>query len=110
MAVVNEATGKNACPTLKIEGSLEGLALPESNIEPNEGAAPGHPRSFAPPTPPINLHEYQNKGFTKFAIRKWLIPKDAILVVGDWLTEKRKAGARSRRPNVVLNRVKYTQN
>ena len=51
MAVVNEATGKNACPTLKIEGSLEGLALTESNIEPNEGAAPGHPRSFAPPIP-----------------------------------------------------------
>src|SRR5437667_733753 len=61
-----------------------------------------------PPSPPINLHEYQNKGFTKFAIRKWLILKDAILVVGDWqtpkwLTEKRKAGARSRRLNVVLN-------
>ena len=66
--------------------------------------------SHSHPPPPINLYEYQNKGFTKFAIRKWLIPKGAILVVGDWLTEKRKAGARSRRPNVVLNRVKYTQN
>src|SRR6267378_2646916 len=32
--------------------------------------------------PPTNLYEYQNKGITKIAIRKWLILKDAILVVG----------------------------
>ena len=69
MAVMNKRTARNACPTLKIEGSLEGLALTESNAEPNEGATPGQPRSFAPP-PPINLYEYKNKGFTKFAVRK----------------------------------------
>jgi hypothetical protein len=31
--------------------------------------------------PPGNLHEYQTKGITKFAFRKLLILKDAILVV-----------------------------
>jgi hypothetical protein len=35
-----------------------------------------------PPTPTI-LHECQNKGLTKFAIRKLSILKDAILVVLD---------------------------
>jgi len=45
-------------------------------------------RGHSHPPPPINLHEYQNKGFTKFAIRKWLILKDAVLVVGDWQTPK----------------------
>jgi len=35
------------------------------------------------PTPGI-LYEYQNKGVAKFAIRKSLIPKGAILVVSGW--------------------------
>jgi hypothetical protein len=41
------------------------------------------------------LHEYQKKRLTKFAIRKWLILKDAILVALDaqrlkWLPGKEK--------------------
>jgi hypothetical protein len=56
--------------------------------------------------------EYQNKGITKIAIRKWLILKDAILVVGDWqrskwLPGKSKAGASPRTPNEVIYRIKY---
>jgi hypothetical protein len=34
--------------------------------------------------PPTNSDEYQNKALTKFAFRKLLILKDAILVVLDW--------------------------
>jgi hypothetical protein len=34
-----------------------------------------------PPYLPTNLHEYQSKGVTEFAIRKLLILKDTILVV-----------------------------
>ncbi len=37
--------------------------------------------SLSHPLPPINLYEYHNKGVIKFAFRKWLILKDAILVV-----------------------------
>ncbi len=33
------------------------------------------------PYPPPNLHEYQNKGLTKFAFRNSLILKDAFLAV-----------------------------
>ena len=31
--------------------------------------------------PPTNLYEYQRKRLTKIAFCKWLIPKDAFLVV-----------------------------
>jgi len=34
--------------------------------------------------PPTSSDEYQNKALTKFAFRKLLILKDAILVVLDW--------------------------
>jgi hypothetical protein len=33
------------------------------------------------PTPGMKMHEYQKKGLTKKAFRKWLILKGAILVV-----------------------------
>src|SRR5467141_4471949 len=55
---------------------------------------------------PTILHEYQNKRLTKFAIRKWLILKDAILVVSEGQEnsqpQKRKAGACSRTPDAFF--------
>jgi hypothetical protein len=62
---------------------------------------------------PIILYECQNKGLTKFAFRKWLILKDAILVVFDqqrlqWSVEKENAGASSRTPRAVTYKSKYS--
>jgi hypothetical protein len=61
----------------------------------------------------MNLDEYQNKALTKFAIRKLLILRDAILVVlgsstaGNGGLFDRKAGASSRTPCGVIYRIKY---
>jgi hypothetical protein len=67
-----------------------------------------------PPTPTI-LDEYQNKGVTKFAFRKSLILRDAILVVSglhqaEMAAQKRKAGASSRTRNPVIYKAKYSTN
>jgi hypothetical protein len=65
--------------------------------------------------PPGILYEYQNKEVAKFAIRKSLILKGSILVVWGWQRpkmaslRKRKAGASSRTPHVVMYRVKCTK-
>src|SRR5438128_6480583 len=66
---------------------------------------------FNCPPPPIILYECQKKGFTKFAFRKSLILKDAILTVwtSKWLPEKEKAGASSRTPNTLSYAVNYTK-
>ena len=39
----------------------------------------GEKHCYSPP--PANSHEYQKKRLTEFAFRKWLILKEAILVV-----------------------------
>ncbi len=65
------------------------------------------------PPPPGNLHEYQKKGLTKFAFRKLLVLKGAILVaygskVRNGRTEKEKTGASSRITNAVIYKAKYS--
>jgi hypothetical protein len=62
--------------------------------------------------PPTILHEYQNKRLTKFAIRKWLILKDAILVVSEGQENsqpQKKAGANSRTPDAFFPKLNCTK-
>jgi len=60
----------------------------------------------------LPLYEYQNKGLNKFAIRKWLILKDAILAAQArqaakyTLKEKRQQGCRT--PNAVTYSINYS--
>jgi hypothetical protein len=62
----------------------------------------------------MKLHEYQNKGVTKKAFRKSLILKDGAwrclgVAEAKMAAAKRKAGASSRTPNVVIYSIKYTR-
>jgi hypothetical protein len=64
---------------------------------------------------PGNLHEYKRKGLTKFAIRKSLILKDAILVVlglqqAEMWIEKEKREQAPALQNPVIYKTKCSTN
>ena len=66
------------------------------------------------PYPPTNLHEYQNKGLTKFAFRNSVILKGASLVVWDLakveLADLKKKSGSKLPHSIVLYKVKYSMN
>jgi hypothetical protein len=66
------------------------------------------------PSPPTNLHEYQNTGLAEIAFRKSLILKDAIWLLGQLrvrgVGDVRKAGASSRTPRTIIYKMKYSTN